>query len=179
MTQLLTQNNKMKKSSKESAYVIYNFTLPAIETCPAAGACKTGCYAAQGTYKFGNVARKHQANYELSQSWQFIPQMNAEIEVLKAKAQKRGKQMVVRIHDSGDFYSPAYLEKWLEVMQSHSDVLFYAYSKQVKILMAYQRFDRIPVNFILIFSYGGVFDSFINTERDRHAKVFASLEELH
>lgn len=169
---LLSQNSKMKKSS-DSKYIIYNFTLPAVKTCPSALACKKGCYATQGTYNFSNVKAKHEQNYRISQALNFIDLMDAEVKALYAKAEKRGKKLVIRIHDSGDFYDMNYINKWLKIMELNSNVLFYAYTKQIKIMQTIE----LPLNFTTIASFGGVFDHLISNW-SRHAKVFESLGEL-
>lgn len=169
---LLSQNSKMKKSS-DSKYLIYNFTLPAVKTCPSAKACKIGCYATQGTYNFSNVKAKHEQNYELSKTDDFISLLDAEVKALYAKADKKGKKLVIRIHDAGDFYNLNYINKWLKIIDLNPNVLFYAYTKQIKIM---QTID-LPLNFTTIASFGGVFDHLISNY-SRHARVFETKAEL-
>jgi hypothetical protein len=93
-------------------------------------------------------------------------------EELKAKRYRGGKW--VRIHDSGDFFSPAYFEAWLRIAEATPDVRFYAYTKEVAMVKSH----TLPDNFIIIFSMGGKQDYLIDTERDRHADVFPTLEAL-
>jgi hypothetical protein len=59
-------------------------------------------------------------------------------------------------------------------METNPDVVFYAYTKQVKLLRAIEK----SANFTVIFSQGGIFDSLINKETERHSVVFDSLESL-
>ena len=53
---LLTQNAKMKKTSKENKAKIFNFSIPAYKTkdgkitCPFADSCVKYCYAQKGNY---------------------------------------------------------------------------------------------------------------------------------
>ena len=53
---LLTQNAKMKKTSKENKAKIFNFSIPAYKTrsgkvtCPFAKECVKYCYAQKGNY---------------------------------------------------------------------------------------------------------------------------------
>lgn len=161
---LLTQNSKMKRSGEK----VYNFTLPALMTCPNAGACARGCYARQGTYTWSNVSAKHMRNYEASQTTEFVGAMITEI---RAKRVKR-----VRIHDAGDFYSREYASKWFNIMEACPDIEFYAYTKQVEMFKR-ELFDR-PQNFTLIFSYGGKQDAMINPDTDRHSQVFKHKDDL-
>jgi hypothetical protein len=173
----LSQNAKMKKIKQ---YDVYNWGIPAFRsqtgtvTCPMAGVCASGCYAQSGAYRFGNVKTKYESRLELSQTEAFVPTLLAEIEQVKATASKRGKQCLIRIHDSGDFYSVQYINKWLEIIQSQPDTLFYAYTKQVSQFKALD----IPKNLILIYSYGGRQDDLIDPERDRHSQVFQYEAEL-
>jgi hypothetical protein len=49
--------------------------------------------------------------------------------MLDESAHKRFIDAWVRIHDSGDFYSRAYLSAWLEIMRARQRTRFYAYTK--------------------------------------------------
>ena len=181
---LLTQNGKMKKSSQNGITNV-NWTIPAFQsatglrTCPNAGLCATGCYARQGAYMFGNVKRAHEEKLALTQTEAFVPEMIAEVE---RWMHKRGvKHLKVRIHDAGDFYSKEYASKWFEIMrhfETDKRVSFYAYSKQVAMFQDYARLTFLPSNFTLIFSFGGKQDALIDVNRDRHARVFETVEAL-
>lgn len=176
----LTQNTKMKKSSKAGLTVV-NWTLPAflsktgVKTCPNAGLCAAGCYARFGAYRFKAPSLAHERNLTLSQSDNFTFYMIQEINAWLEK--KSITRLVVRIHDSGDFYSQAYFEKWLDVMahfESDDKVFFYAYTKQVSMVKAY---GPLPHNFRAIFSFGGLQDGLIDMSVDAHAKVFESSQD--
>lgn len=180
---LLTQNGKMKKSSRNGITNV-NWTIPAfqsltgLKTCPNAGLCATGCYARQGAYMFGNVRRAHEAKLELTQNDTFVGMMIADIERWLKK--RNVKNLKVRIHDAGDFYSLEYLNRWIKIM-SHFEkydnrVTFYAYTKQVKMFQTEKA--RIPSNFRAIFSFGGKQDALIDVNTERHARVFESLDAL-
>ena len=168
--QLLTQNSKIKKSKKRT----FNFGIPAYKsangmfTCPNAGACAKGCYALAGAYRFSNVARTFEARLALTQSNEFIDAMLKEIDDKRAER--------IRIHDSGDFYSEEYLDKWISIMQARPNVEFYAYTKMVS--MFKRRAKDLPKNFKLVFSFGGTEDKLIDVTNDRHSLVFESLEDL-
>jgi hypothetical protein len=96
-------------------------------------------------------------------------QMTAE---LQARRYRGGKW--VRIHDSGDFFSPQYFEAWLRIAEATPDVRFYAYTKEVAMVKSH----TLPDNFIIIFSMGGKQDRLIDVEKDRHADVFPTMEAL-
>lgn len=169
----LTRNSKMRKMS---GIKTYNWGIPAYQsstgfkTCPNAAACAKGCYATQGAYKFSNVAKVFEARLKLAQSPRFANIIHAEI--------KRRKVERLRIHDSGDFFSIEYLERWLGIIRANPTVQFYAYTKMVSMFKQYTLDGLIPSNFIVIYSYGGTEDKLIDKNVDRHSWVFSSVEAL-
>jgi len=170
---LLTQNSKLKKTSIENKMRVMNFSLPAYKTikgqtvCPFAKDCIKYCYAQKGNYKYPNVIKGLNNRYELSKTADFVPKMNATI-ILERPTH-------VRIHDSGDFYSPTYLQKWLDIATQNKDVIFYAYTKSIKFFI---NGLKLPKNLKIIFSEGSKTDNLINTDKDRHARIFKSKELL-
>lgn len=167
---LLVRNSKIKKSK----YRTFNFGIPAyqsgtgLRTCPNAGACAKGCYALAGAYRFSNVAQAFERRLAMTLSSDFVDTMLKDID--EARAER------IRIHDSGDFYSEEYLDKWLSIMRQRPNVQFYAYTKMVS--MFKRRLKDIPPNFKVIFSFGGTEDKLIDVSKDRHSLVFSSEKEL-
>lgn len=137
-------------------------------TCPNAGACAKGCYALAGAYRFSNVAQAFERRLTITQSEDFVRIMLQDID--KNRAER------IRIHDSGDFYSEEYLDKWLEIVRARPNVQFYAYTKMVSLFK--RRLKDIPSNFVVIFSFGGTEDKLIDVSKDRHSLVFTALKEL-
>lgn len=180
---MLSQNKKIKQSSGDK-YIVFNFGIPAfasttgIRTCPLAGECKKGCYAQQGAYTWSNVSQAYERRLEETLAETFIDKMGEELNKKLKTAQRTGKQVVVRIHDSGDFYNRKYLNKWLMIIGSYPNVHFYAYTKMVPLFRRVKRYGLVPDNFTVIYSEGGQMDWQIDTETDRHARVFSSHEEL-
>jgi hypothetical protein len=169
-------NTKLQKTAKEFNVRIFNFSIPAGNdkksgkiTCPFAGSCLKLCYAKRGMYRFGNVERALTKRYEASKEDNFVQTITDEL----AKV-KKDKQTYVRIHDSGDFYSPAYFAKWLEIARLNPSVRFYAYTKSHSFI----RGIELPENFDLIFSLGSKNDEFIDQAKERHSKIFYSSEEM-
>lgn len=177
---LLTQNSKIKKSGSNDV-AVYNFGIPAFQsktgerTCPMAGACASGCYAKSGAYLFSNVAAKFESRFEATKSNDFDVLIQSDLDLIKSK-NRANKKIFIRIHDSGDFYSESYLEKWLDIIQANPELSFYAYTKQVSMFKTIKRF--LPSNFDLIFSFGGKQDHLIDRSTDRHSMVFESNESL-
>jgi len=176
--ELLTQNGKMKRSSN-SQYTIFNFGIPAyksrtgMRTCPWAGNCakEGGCYALNGPYRWGTVKNAYEERLEVTKSREFHHIMDYEIKKKAKTVIKKGKQVVVRVHDSGDFYSAKYFNKWMKVAEMNKDVKFYAYTKAVS--LSKRLTPNIPSNFKIGFSFGGKEDHLIDKEKDIHSMVFA------
>ncbi len=164
--ELLTQNSKLKKTSNLNGLRVFNFGIPAQDTCLWAGDCKKFCYASKGAYIWSNVKPAFQRRLDATRQNDFPEVMIEEIITKEAN--------VIRIHDSGDFYSREYLHKWFKVMESMPHVKFYAYSKSLPLLQGV----KLPDNFTLIKSEGGKRDDLIDASVDRHARIFKSEAEL-
>jgi len=165
---LLTQNSKLKKTSKTLSLRVFNFGIPAYKsasgklTCPMADECVKFCYAKKGAYIWGNVKPAFEKRYELSKTDDFIPTMNAEIQSKKPD--------YVRVHDSGDYYSKAYLDKWIEIAIHNPNVRFYSYTNMIEMFLN----TSLPDNYDIIFSDSGKQKSLINPLKHRHTKIFST-----
>ena len=178
---LLSQNGKMKKSSKVGRFELYNFGIPAFRsqdntvTCPNAGICAKDCYAQNGTYNFPNVVNAYERRLDQTRELtRFEALIRAEIGLVGVQANAKDKECLIRIHDSGDFYSEQYLDKWIEIIQNLPLIHFYAYTKNVQWTKARQ----LPNNFTAIYSFGGKQDNLIDCQKDRHSMVFPTLDHL-
>lgn len=170
--ELLTQNTKLKNTSKIIGKRVFNFGITAYKSitgkiiCPFADKCVKYCYAQKGAYSWSNVKPAFEKRYEITKQDNFIELMNKEI--------KRKKVDFLRVHDSGDFYSNSYIQKWFKIANQNPNVNFYAYTKSIPLFKGL----AIPKNFDIIFSEGSKVDELINVETDRHAKIFNSVDEL-
>ena len=170
---LLTQNSKIKETSEKLGLKIFNFSIPAYKSvngetiCKYAKDCVKYCYAQKGNYtRFPKIGQLMEQRYELSKQSIFIGLMNIEIKKKKADA--------IRIHDSGDFYSKEYLQKWISIAKDNPAVNFYAYTKS----LPFFKDIILPNNMDIIFSVGGYKDKTIDFNKDRHAQIFSNIEEL-
>ena len=60
---------------------------------------------------------------------------------------KKAKRVVIRIHESGDFYSREYLEKWLEIarhFETNPRVVFACYTKSLPFFVGVNRPSNMP-----------------------------------
>jgi hypothetical protein len=169
---LLTQNSKLKKTSKALGVRVFNFGIPAYKsasgklTCPFADECVKFCYARKGAYVWSNVKPAFEKRYQLSKTPQFVGEMYDEI--IKKKPD------YVRVHDSGDYYSKEYLQKWIDIALLFPKVKFYSYTNSVLMLKE----ANLPSNFDVIFSDSGKQRKHINAIHDRHTKIFNSEADL-
>ena len=169
---LLTQNSKLKKTSKSLGLRVFNFGIPAYKsasgklTCPFADACVKFCYAKKGAYIWSNVQPAFEKRYQLSKTDDFVNKMNQEI--IKKKPD------YVRVHDSGDYYSKAYLQKWLDIAMHNPQVRFYSYTNCVEML----KNTNLPDNYDIIFSDSGKQKHLIDEKKDRHTRIFSTHNEL-
>lgn len=116
------------------------FNIPRLLTCPwATPMCRKVCYAKKAERRFFfRCLPQRTRNLHLTQRKDFV-------EIISQELQKLNKNRV-RVHESGDFYSQEYLDKWFEIMNRFPYITFIAYSK------AMLDFSKKPNNFILLFS---------------------------
>lgn len=165
-TNFISTNSKLKKDG------IVKFTLPAFRSCDGelicfgADACVQYCYAQKGFFRMPSNKKAHDKNYQATKLENFPELMTAEI--------KWKKPEFYRIHDGGDMYSLAYLNKWLKIIQACPETHFYTYTKSIPLFLN----KPLPKNFTVIYSLGSKFDAKIDTKKHRHAKIFETREEL-
>ena len=169
---LITQNSKLKSTSKEMGLRVFNFGIPAYKsasgkvTCPFADKCVKYCYAQKGAYNWGNVKPAFERRYEISKQDDFVEIMVSEI--LKKKVD------YLRIHDSGDYYSNEYIYKWFAIANALPHVRFYSYTKSIPLFLD----KKIPENLDIIFSEGSKKDELIDVSIHRHSRIFSDKSEL-
>ena len=123
----VSRGNKKLVPNKTTAFIIWN--LPAIKTCPfATDHCKAVCYARKSEKAYPQVLPAREKNFVDSLNFDFAYRMAYTI--LKIR-KGTNKNIIVRIHESGDFYNKAYVEKWLRVINycAGENIQFIAYTK--------------------------------------------------
>jgi len=117
MKLLKYENSKLKQQ--------YIFNLPVSKKicgreCP-------GCYALKAQIRFPNtVIPYREARYDASLQDDFVDLVVTEL------SSSRRSARAVRIHESGEFYSQEYIEKWLAIATRLPDFNFYAFTKRIK-----------------------------------------------
>ena len=176
---ILQRNSKMTKTMKMHAgYRIFNVSMPAGITCPMAGECGRICYAKYGRMVMPNQLAGYRENLTMYEQGVFFTQLEAELTRQERLAAKMGQTVLIRIHDTGDFFSREYLEDWLTFMRAHPHVWFYAYTKSVSFVKDAAISGLVPENFTYVFSYGGKQDLLIDRDHDRWSMVVPEDAEI-
>ena len=171
--QWILGNAKLQKTSGGEFGRVVGWGIPAdydfaidgrnFNTCPAALACRGVCYAKQGAYLWASTvaARKRALDQTISPT--FVD------DAIEDLSRMRGVG-VVRIHDSGDFYSQEYLDKWGAIAAAYPSIIFYAYTKSLDL-----DFTHIPSNLRITQSMGGKHDDLVQLGKP-HSRIFATDE---
>lgn len=182
---------KFGKGNAKLGKSIHTFSLPAGWSCPGANECKSKvvivdgkrkvedgpdckfrCFAASSEVVYTKTYEARQHNFEALKGLTGYEMTR----LIQDSLPKRAKY--VRLHVSGDFFSQAYFDAWIEVARCHPNILFYAYTKSLNYWVArFSLINLIPANFVLTASVGGRYDSLISTYNLRSARVVFSEEE--
>jgi hypothetical protein len=182
MSQLL----KFNKGNAKLANDIYTFSLPAGYSCPGAKEClsragrhgsgikdgletKFRCFAASDEAQYKNTREQRWHNFDLLKG----KSTEEMAELIEASLPKKAN--LIRVHVSGDFFSPQYFDAWMQVARKNPLRTFYAYTKSLHIWV--DRLDSIPSNFALNASRGGIHDWLIGTYKLKSAEVVFTIEE--
>lgn len=144
-------NNAKIRDTDSTAFLI--FSLPAVMTCPGANTgCLSACYARRDE-RFPSVRKYRLANLILSHRADFVATMTDAIKsalyTKRGDLRRRfiGKKIVFRLHESGDFYSVAYMRAWYEIARAFPFIQFFTYTKSFQIYAACVA--EKPANFVV------------------------------
>ena len=160
----VSNGNKKLISNNNVRYIVWN--IPAVVTCPfRTAACEHSCYARKAERNYPGCLPCRYANLDASKEKAFIDNMIALIEdLLNKPSYRNSKKIVYRIHESGDFYSQEYFNKWLKIadhFRNNKKLVFVAYTKSVNFV------HDVPANMVIRYS---IWD---DTEPEQIAKANA------
>ena len=141
----VSRQNKKLVPNEKTAFIIWN--LPAIKTCPyACPNCKAACYAKKAEIAYPDCLPARERNFKDSLKADFVDRMTKTILTIAKGTRKQ--EIIVRIHESGDFYNKEYANKWLAIIDAckiDKRIKFIAYTK------SFPYFDgvKLPKNFSL------------------------------
>jgi len=120
--------------------VIGIFSLPRYKTCPGkTPLCSRYCYAEQPEKFRGSVVYSRNKNLAWTLRSDFVSVLSRTINSMELDW--------FRIHESGDFYSQSYFEKWIEIAKLCPKTKFLAYTKNWMLNV-----KGLPQNFLLRYS---------------------------
>ena len=144
----VSKGNRKLKACKETKFLIWN--LPAQKTCPfRTEHCSHDCYACKAEKAYPGCLPAREDNFAQTFRTDFVFRMVQTIEEnAEVKSWVNATRVVVRIHESGDFYSKAYAMKWLAIAEKvkadgFDNVIFMAYTKSLPFFEG----ETIPDNF--------------------------------
>ncbi len=166
------------------------FSLPAGYSCPNAGVCKTfadkttgaitdlpqatgttadefRCFAAMAEVR-PNVREARWYNWDLIRKTMYSNgnQVLLLKDLIETSLLMQPPKELVRVHESGDFWTENYMKAWLMAAHLRPKQKFYAYTKSLGMWLNLA--NQIPNNFYLTASYGGTLDYLI----PKHPTVF-------
>jgi hypothetical protein len=102
--------------------LIHTFSIPALKTCPGKSRlCALLCYANRGPFIWETVSAKHRANLARTRKESFVVDAVGEI--------RERDIMVLRLHMAGDFYTLAYIWKWVAIARKRPRTTFFVYTR--------------------------------------------------
>ena len=173
------------------------FSLPAGYSCPHAGVCKTfadrttgaitdlpqytgvtaqrdfRCFAAMSEVR-PNVREARWHNWDLLRETIHMNGNQAMLlrDLIDLSLLMHPPKKLIRIHESGDFWTENYMKAWMMVAQGRPEQKFYAFTKSLG--MWYNLRDIIPSNFYLTASHGGTLDYLI----DKYPNVYQRVSHV-
>lgn len=118
------------------SYKYAQFNTRAVVDCPfATSGCRIACYATHGCHRFPSVKKSREQAYQETLDKNFSIRMIYTIECALESKRYKGSTMILRLHESGDFYSIEYLRKWLNIFKhfsEHKNIIFCFYTKSFK-----------------------------------------------
>lgn len=174
------------------------FNLPAGKTCPGAMYCKSfavvdnngkrkiqdgehtefRCFAATSEAQYDAPYYNRKENLETIVEYLRVSIDHAAEQISVALNHfKTRNTKLVRIHESGDFFSFEYLAAWVKVAEMNPNLKFYCYSKSLPTFLEFGM-ANLPANFYMTASYGGKFDYMIDQGLfTRYSKVVMTDED--
>lgn len=129
---LMTKDNVKVKT--------YLFSLPPIVSCLNCNSCKSDCFALKSYHQYPSTMALWDYNFNLVKNDLFKLYDKLDNQ-LKRIARSKGAKMV-RIHQSGDFYSQNYLNMWCDLIAKYPMITFFGYTK-VNEILDFSRMDQL------------------------------------
>ncbi len=126
--------NLVTKNGKQAA-IANTFGLPAGKaySCPGAtSVCESVCYAGRLEKVYPAVKKNLLHNWELLKDADhetMVALLYTMIADFKKDCEKKKAPLLFRIHWDGDFFSDTYTNAWKKIIEYHSDIRFWVYTR--------------------------------------------------
>jgi hypothetical protein len=137
--------NRMSDGNSKIKGNVLVFSLPPIDTCPNCSECAKTCYAMKAQRMYANTRKYRAENFELAKNnrEELMKLLSDQIQKKFNATKKRNEELVVRIHEAGDFFSQDYLNLWTALAFRFPDVSFWGYTK-TRHLWNFTVADKMP-----------------------------------
>ena len=162
-------NRKLKKLG------IISMSLPAGYSCPFAAGCKTvanrygkkfkstgtatkniggeiRCYAAGDEGYKREIRERNWRNFDLLKPIKHDVKAMADLitRSIQYHIREKGVIKLLRLHESGDFFTPEYFHAWVHVAKRFPGILFYGFTTSIPYWLEHR--DKMPKNFRMVAS---------------------------
>lgn len=136
MKKRLTNKNKKVKA--------WLFSLPPIKSCLNSSNCQSTCYAAKAYRQYKRTRELWDNNFDMAR-YNIFRLYDELVEQLRKI--ENSKMKVVRIHQSGDFFSQDYINMWCTIAREFPSIQFYGYTKVSHMLdiKTLNNFDNVNI----------------------------------
>lgn len=118
--------------------------------CPFASiGCALACYAKTGCHLFPSTKKARQRSYNKTLEKDFAKDLIFTLEIELQSKRYLNNHMLLRIHESGDFYSLEYLKKWVKIFKHFVDdtrITNCFYTKSFKYLLELSAAEKAVIN---------------------------------
>lgn len=146
---VLKGNNKLRDyddTEKGISYRYAQFSTRALLDCPYKSiGCAIVCYATKGQHNAPSVKDNRERAKKATLKESFADDMIYTLETEFKSLRYMGNHMILRLHESGDFYSLEYLKKWIKVIEyfmSRNDFTICFYTKSFTFFNALEECEK-------------------------------------
>ena len=156
------------------AYKYAMFNLRAKTTCPFRSRdCERFCYAKRDE-RYPQARANRDGNLTASKRSDFVQRMIYTIETELSSRRYQGSVMILRIHESGDFYNQKYLNDWIDIMAhfATAPIIFQFYTKSFKYFLELNHGRKAILNVLMEKGVvSGSLSSDISTTKEQHGRI--------
>lgn len=181
----MKKGNKKLTDYKDPAGVYYKyaqFNIPAKTTCPyATKDCKKFCYAKRDE-RFTAPKMNRINSFQASREKNFTDRMIYTIKTELSSKRFSGAVMILRLHESGDFYNMDYLKKWIDTInyfmnnpEYNGKIIFQAYTKSFKFFIDLKNNDSYRYQVLCKALRSGIFALSLSYDKSMELKQAGDL----